>query len=90
MSCGHNFCLKCFKKWIGQGKDTCVKCRSQINRQMINQPRINLVLVTAIRLVKESRKNVALRRPQTAYPQVSAQLSVSSTEPSIFNIIIKS
>ncbi|PHT47352.1 hypothetical protein CQW23_11560 [Capsicum baccatum] len=64
MSRGHNFCLKCFKKWIGQGKDTCVKCRSQINRQMINQPRINLVLVIAIRLAKESRKNVALRRPQ--------------------------
>ncbi|XP_016563051.2 E3 ubiquitin-protein ligase ORTHRUS 2 [Capsicum annuum] len=73
MSCGHNFCLKCFKKWIGQGKDTCVKCRSQINRQMIDQPRINLVLVTAIRLVKESRKNVALRRPQTAYPQVNQE-----------------
>ncbi|KAI9113791.1 hypothetical protein K1719_015042 [Acacia pycnantha] len=25
--CGHNFCLKCFQKWTGQGKLTCAKCR---------------------------------------------------------------
>ncbi|MCD7457863.1 E3 ubiquitin-protein ligase ORTHRUS 2 [Datura stramonium] len=72
-SCGHNFCLKCFKKWIGQGKDTCVKCRSQISRQMINQPRINSALVTAIRMAKESRKNDTPRRPQAAYPQMNQE-----------------
>ncbi|XP_059289292.1 E3 ubiquitin-protein ligase ORTHRUS 2-like isoform X2 [Lycium ferocissimum] len=72
-SCGHNFCLKCFKKWIGQGKETCVKCRSQISRQMINQPLINSALVTAIRMAKESRKNNAPRRPQAAYPQANQE-----------------
>ncbi|KAG5618803.1 hypothetical protein H5410_018627 [Solanum commersonii] len=40
-SCGHNLHLKCFQKWIGQGKDTRVKYRSQISRQMINQSTTN-------------------------------------------------
>ncbi|KAL3375177.1 hypothetical protein AABB24_006591 [Solanum stoloniferum] len=40
-SCGHNLHLKFFQKWIGQGKDTRVKCRSQISRQMINQSTTN-------------------------------------------------
>nr|XP_016447832.1 PREDICTED: E3 ubiquitin-protein ligase ORTHRUS 2-like [Nicotiana tabacum] len=73
-SCGHNFCLKCFKKWIGQGKDKCVRCRSQISRQMIDQPCINSALVTAIRMAKESRTNNAPRRSQPAYHQVSEEV----------------
>ncbi|MFS7894587.1 putative peptidylprolyl isomerase transcription factor C2H2 family [Helianthus anomalus] len=28
--CGHNFCLKCFEKWVGQGKRTCAICRTAI------------------------------------------------------------
>ncbi|KAL1070168.1 hypothetical protein V6Z11_D11G004200 [Gossypium hirsutum] len=36
--CGHNFCLKCFQKWIGQGKRTCAKCRSTIPSKMASQP----------------------------------------------------
>ncbi|MFS8017034.1 putative transcription factor C2H2 family [Helianthus anomalus] len=28
--CGHNFCLKCFEKWVGQGKITCAICRTSI------------------------------------------------------------
>ncbi|KAM0031971.1 putative transcription factor C2H2 family [Helianthus debilis subsp. tardiflorus] len=28
--CGHNFCLKCFEKWVGQGKRTCAICRTSI------------------------------------------------------------
>lgn len=47
--CGHNFCLKCFQKWIGQGKRTCVKCRSNIPSHMASQPRINSALVVTIR-----------------------------------------
>ncbi|KAG5618804.1 hypothetical protein H5410_018628, partial [Solanum commersonii] len=40
-SCCHNLHLKCFQKWIGQDKNTRVKCCSQISRQMINQSTTN-------------------------------------------------
>ncbi|KAL0700930.1 hypothetical protein Bca4012_057052 [Brassica carinata] len=53
--CGHNFCLKCFEKWIGQGKRTCAKCRSPIPPKMASNPRINSSLVSAIRLAKCSK-----------------------------------
>ncbi|XP_043707420.1 E3 ubiquitin-protein ligase ORTHRUS 2-like [Telopea speciosissima] len=52
--CGHNFCLKCFQKWVGQGKRTCVKCRRTIPDKMASQPRINSALVVAIRMAKVS------------------------------------
>ncbi|KAJ4973697.1 hypothetical protein NE237_006871 [Protea cynaroides] len=52
--CGHNFCLKCFQKWVGQGKRTCVKCRCIIPDKMASQPRINSALVVAIRMAKLS------------------------------------
>lgn len=55
--CGHNFCLKCFQKWIGQGKRTCAKCRCIIPSKMANQPRINSVLVAIIRTAKLSKLN---------------------------------
>ncbi|KAH9763629.1 E3 ubiquitin-protein ligase ORTHRUS 2 [Citrus sinensis] len=57
--CGHNFCLKCFQKWIGQGKRTCAKCRHIIPPKMASQPRINSALVTAIRMAKLSKSNLA-------------------------------
>ncbi|KAF2317448.1 hypothetical protein GH714_022384 [Hevea brasiliensis] len=57
--CGHNFCLKCFQKWIGQGKLTCAKCRSLIPSKMASQPRINSSLVSAIRMAKLSKTIVA-------------------------------
>ncbi|KAK9039782.1 hypothetical protein V6N11_014972 [Hibiscus sabdariffa] len=57
--CGHNFCLKCFQKWIGQGKYTCAKCRSAIPAKMASQPRINSTLVSVIRMAKLSKSNVA-------------------------------
>ncbi|KAK8692673.1 hypothetical protein V6N13_070280 [Hibiscus sabdariffa] len=57
--CGHNFCLKCFQKWIGQGKHTCAKCRSTIPAKMASQPRINSTLVSVIRMAKLSNSNVA-------------------------------
>ncbi|KAM0936010.1 putative [histone H3]-lysine(4) N-trimethyltransferase chromatin regulator PHD family [Dioscorea sansibarensis] len=56
--CGHNFCLKCFQKWVGQGKHTCAKCRTQIPSKMASQPRINLSLVAAIRMAKTAKSVV--------------------------------
>ncbi|KMS95667.1 hypothetical protein BVRB_006020 [Beta vulgaris subsp. vulgaris] len=53
--CGHNFCLKCFEKWVGQGKRTCAKCREQIPAKMASQPRINSSLVFAIRMARTSK-----------------------------------
>ncbi|RDX75256.1 E3 ubiquitin-protein ligase ORTHRUS 2, partial [Mucuna pruriens] len=53
--CGHNFCLKCFQKWIGQGKHTCANCRTQIPPKMASQPRINSQLAMAIRLAKVAK-----------------------------------
>ncbi|KAI4368541.1 hypothetical protein MLD38_017088 [Melastoma candidum] len=55
--CGHNFCLKCFQKWVGQGKRTCANCRKEIPPKMASQPRINSQLVMAIRLAKMARSN---------------------------------
>ncbi|ONK56054.1 uncharacterized protein A4U43_C10F3670 [Asparagus officinalis] len=53
--CGHNFCLKCFQKWIGQGKRTCAQCRAPIPQKMASQPRINSALVVAIRMAKTQK-----------------------------------
>lgn len=56
--CGHNFCLKCFEKWVGQGKKTCAKCREKIPDLMAKQPRINSSLVFAIRMARTSKPTV--------------------------------
>ncbi|XP_054799694.1 E3 ubiquitin-protein ligase ORTHRUS 2-like [Prosopis cineraria] len=56
--CGHNFCLKCFQRWIGQGKTICAKCRATIPHKVASQIRINSALVSAIRKAKASRVNV--------------------------------
>ncbi|CAH2046448.1 unnamed protein product [Thlaspi arvense] len=53
--CGHNFCLKCFEKWLARGRRTCAKCRSAIPAKMASNPRINASLVSAIRLAKVSK-----------------------------------
>ncbi|WVZ95650.1 hypothetical protein U9M48_041384 [Paspalum notatum var. saurae] len=53
--CGHNFCLKCFQKWVQSGKRTCGKCRAQIPPKMAQQPRINSALVEVIRMAKISK-----------------------------------
>ncbi|KAM0898020.1 hypothetical protein ACQ4PT_022190 [Festuca glaucescens] len=53
--CGHNFCLKCFEKWIHSGKRTCGKCRGLIPSKMAEQPRINAALVVAIRMARTSK-----------------------------------
>uniref|UniRef100_A0A5B7AQV8 RING-type E3 ubiquitin transferase n=1 Tax=Davidia involucrata TaxID=16924 RepID=A0A5B7AQV8_DAVIN len=70
--CGHNFCLKCFQKWVGQGKHTCAKCRRSIPPKMASQPRINSTLVVAIRMAKMSKSNAA-GGPQKVYHFVHNQ-----------------
>ncbi|XP_038901575.1 E3 ubiquitin-protein ligase ORTHRUS 2-like isoform X2 [Benincasa hispida] len=70
--CGHNFCLKCFQKWIGLGKNTCAKCRCVIPTKMASQPRINSTLVVAIRMAKLSKSFVS-GGPQKAYHYVHNQ-----------------
>ncbi|KAJ7010173.1 hypothetical protein NC653_000807 [Populus alba x Populus x berolinensis] len=62
--CGHNFCLKCFQRWIGQGKRTCAYCRIQIPPKMASQPRINSTLVIAIRMARMSRSSNAGGAPK--------------------------
>ncbi|KAJ4890635.1 E3 ubiquitin-protein ligase ORTHRUS 2 [Raphanus sativus] len=57
--CGHSFCLKCFMKWIGQRKRNCIKCRATFPDEMAKNPRINLTLVSTIRLAKVSRTAAA-------------------------------
>ncbi|AEE33468.1 zinc finger (C3HC4-type RING finger) family protein [Arabidopsis thaliana] len=54
--CGHNACLKCFLKWMGQGHRSCGTCRSVIPESMVTNPRINLSIVSAIRLARVSEK----------------------------------
>ncbi|XP_057951720.1 E3 ubiquitin-protein ligase ORTHRUS 2-like [Malania oleifera] len=70
--CGHNFCLKCFQKWIGQGKRTCANCRNEIPTKMANQPRINSALVIAIRMAKLA-KSSTVRGPPKVYHYVHNQ-----------------
>ncbi|VFQ60876.1 unnamed protein product [Cuscuta campestris] len=77
--CGHNFCLKCFEKWVGQRKLTCANCRASIPPKMASQPRINSALVMAIRMSKLSNQDASERaskvspfihnqnRPDTAF-----------------------
>lgn len=62
--CGHNFCLKCFQKWIGQGKRTCAKCRHPIPPKMATNPRINSSLVVAIRMAKTSKDDASKVQPK--------------------------
>ncbi|XP_044977977.1 E3 ubiquitin-protein ligase ORTHRUS 2-like [Hordeum vulgare subsp. vulgare] len=53
--CGHNFCLKCFEKWVHSGKRTCGKCRGPIPSKMAEQPRINAALVAVIRMARTAK-----------------------------------
>ncbi|KAL8267147.1 hypothetical protein R6Q59_004491 [Mikania micrantha] len=71
--CGHNFCLRCFEKWIGHGKRTCAICRTTIPPKMASQPRINSSLVTAIRMAKMTKSNTAFSGPHKPYYSVLNQ-----------------
>ncbi|KAL6176123.1 hypothetical protein ACLB2K_052759 [Fragaria x ananassa] len=70
--CGHNFCLKCFQKWVGQRKHTCAKCRAPIPSKMASQPRINSSLVVAIRMAKLSKSH-ATGGPAKVYHYIQNQ-----------------
>ncbi|KAL9295995.1 hypothetical protein ACSQ67_021891 [Phaseolus vulgaris] len=50
--CGHSFCLKCFERWVRQGKMNCAQCRQAIPAKFASQPRINSALVFAIRMAR--------------------------------------
>ncbi|KAL8519931.1 hypothetical protein ACS0TY_010750 [Phlomoides rotata] len=64
--CGHNFCLKCFQKWIGQQqKKTCAMCRKAIPLKMAMEPRINSAIVMAIRMAKADQPNFSGGPPRT-------------------------
>lgn len=70
--CGHNFCLKCFQKWIGQGGRECVKCRCTIPSSMGNKPRINLVLIENIRHAKMLRSFISGGPPKFCHSSCNA------------------
>jgi len=57
--CQHNFCLACFKRWLGQGKKTCPTCRAGFPAKFCENPRINTLLTYAIRCAKQGIKNDA-------------------------------
>ncbi|PON37625.1 Cdk-activating kinase assembly factor [Parasponia andersonii] len=63
--CGHNFCLKCFQKWTGQGKRSCANCRRSIPSRVASNPRINSALVVAIRMAKASKSNADVGQAKT-------------------------
>lgn len=51
--CQHNFCLKCFQRWVAQTKKTCPTCRAPFPQKFSANPRINTALTAAIRLAKQ-------------------------------------
>ncbi|KAL0905400.1 hypothetical protein M5K25_023817 [Dendrobium thyrsiflorum] len=57
--CGHNFCLKCFQKWVAQGKLHCANCRSFIPSKFAAQPRINSTLAMGIRMAKSAKSGTS-------------------------------
>ncbi|KAM5549734.1 E3 ubiquitin-protein ligase ORTHRUS 2 [Rosa sericea] len=62
--CGHNFCLKCFEKWVAQRKLTCANCRQSIPSTL----RINSNLVGSIRIAKASQRSGSVEYlPQLAH-----------------------
>ncbi|XP_027179330.1 E3 ubiquitin-protein ligase ORTHRUS 2-like [Coffea eugenioides] len=65
--CGHNFCLKCFQKWVSQGKHTCANCRNAIPAKMAREPRINSALVFAIRTAKMFNSSAPGGLPKVAH-----------------------
>ncbi|VVB00233.1 unnamed protein product [Arabis nemorensis] len=49
--CGHNFCLECFNEWVVKKKKyNCPSCRTKFTKTFAENIKINLTLVSAIRL----------------------------------------
>jgi hypothetical protein len=53
--CQHNFCLKCFRKWVNQEKTSCPTCRAALGKNLIHNPRINTMLASRIRQAQKVR-----------------------------------
>ncbi|PPR98127.1 hypothetical protein GOBAR_AA22546 [Gossypium barbadense] len=71
--CGHNFCLKCFNQSVRQGKRNCALCRKPVPAAMANQPRINLTLVSAIRMAKMLKSSGAGEGSSQVYEYIHNQ-----------------
>ncbi|KVI06115.1 PUA-like domain-containing protein [Cynara cardunculus var. scolymus] len=74
--CGHNFCLKCFGKWMSQGKPNCPKCRYVIPSAMARNPRVNVLMENAIR---EAKVSVSVQ-PQGSSSQTDRPDAAFTTE----------
>lgn len=72
--CQHNFCLACFKRWLGQGKKTCPTCRAGFPAKFCDNPRINTLLTYAIRCAKQGIKDSAPK----AYKRIAGALLAAS------------
>ena len=70
--CQHNFCLKCFRKWVNQDKKQCPSCRAELTRALITNPRINTMLTGRIRQAQKVRVSPprmwrSRRRPEMSH-----------------------
>ncbi|GLJ48331.1 hypothetical protein SUGI_1020280 [Cryptomeria japonica] len=72
--CAHNFCLKCFQKWMAQGKKNCAKFQSIIPSTTSSQPRINSTLVMTIRMAKTAAGRVIVNEDGLIANQVDTQM----------------
>ncbi|KAL5067466.1 hypothetical protein RYX36_018353 [Vicia faba] len=77
--CGHNFCLKCFKKWIKQGKHNCSNCRAEIPAKMVSDPQINVQLATTIQIARS--ESVAHRKIFVTIPKDHFGPIVAENDP---------
>jgi hypothetical protein len=75
--CQHNFCLACFKRWLGQGKKTCPTCRAGFPAKFCDNPRINTLLTYAIRCAKQGIKDSAPK----AYNRIAGVRHCCHTQP---------
>ncbi|KAI3840306.1 hypothetical protein MKW92_008782 [Papaver armeniacum] len=74
--CGHNFCLKCFEKWVKaktRGKSECPQCRTEVPKSILTNPRINSALAVAIRMAKVARNSGSMAGPVKVYHVVQNQ-----------------
>jgi hypothetical protein len=70
--CQHNFCLKCFRKWVNQEKTSCPTCRAALGKNLIHNPRINTMLASRIRQAQKvcGFLSATCLGSQTALPEV--------------------
>ncbi|KAI3979527.1 hypothetical protein MKX01_001719 [Papaver californicum] len=74
--CGHNFCLKCFEKWVKAkklGELRCPLCSNLVPKSMISNPRINAALAVAIRMAKVARNSGSVAGPVKVYHVIQNQ-----------------